>query len=112
MVQASSGLTPAADDTTLLGCEDRVLDGPDDPTLLGFQDRVLDGPASGGKGSNGRNYLDCIRGKGVRGARTMWVLSLAVILFGFIFFIHEGSLVQVSGFTSQKCEAVPRRARI
>jgi len=29
-------------------------------------DRVLDGPASGKKGSNGRNELDCIRGKGVR----------------------------------------------
>ena len=29
--------------------------------------RVLDGPASGGKGSKGRNELDCIRGKGVRG---------------------------------------------
>jgi hypothetical protein len=36
-----------------------------DPVLvhgLGFSD----GPASGEKGSNGRNYLDCIRGKGVR----------------------------------------------
>jgi len=30
------------------------------------EDRVLDGPASGGKGSKGRNELDCIRGKGVR----------------------------------------------
>ena len=26
-------------------------------------DRVLDGPASGGKGSKGRNELDCTRGK-------------------------------------------------
>ena len=32
----------------------------------------------------------------------MWCLSLAVILFGFIFFIHEGSLVQVSGFRVQE----------
>ena len=28
-------------------------------------DRVLDKPASGGEGSEGRTYLDCIRGKGV-----------------------------------------------
>ena len=28
------------------------------------KDQVLDGPASGGKGSNGRNKLDCMRGKG------------------------------------------------
>ena len=31
-----------------------------------YEDRVLDGSASGGKGSNGRNELDCIRGKGGR----------------------------------------------
>ena len=30
------------------------------------KDRVLDGPASGEEGSKGRNWLDCIRGKGVR----------------------------------------------
>ena len=29
------------------------------------EDRVRDGPASGGKGSKGRNYLDCIRGNGL-----------------------------------------------
>ena len=32
------------------------------------EDRVLDGLASGGKGANGRNSLDCIRGKGQRKA--------------------------------------------
>ena len=31
-----------------------------------YEDRVLNGPASGKKGSKGRNYLDRIRGKGVR----------------------------------------------
>ena len=30
------------------------------------EDRVLDGPASEEKGSKGRNWLDCIWGKGVR----------------------------------------------
>ena len=30
------------------------------------EDRVRDGPASGEKGSKGRNYLDCIRGNGLR----------------------------------------------
>jgi len=29
------------------------------------EDRVLDGPASEEKGSKGRKWLDCIRGKGV-----------------------------------------------
>ena len=29
------------------------------------EDRVLDGPASGGKGFKGRNWLDCMWGKGV-----------------------------------------------
>ena len=33
------------------------------------EDRVLDGPASWEKGSKGRNWLDCIRGKGVRALR-------------------------------------------
>ena len=32
------------------------------------EDRVLEGPASGGKGSKGRNWLDCIRGKRRKGA--------------------------------------------
>ena len=31
------------------------------------QHRVLDGPALGGKGSKGRNWLDCIRGKRRKG---------------------------------------------
>jgi hypothetical protein len=31
------------------------------------EDRVRDGPASGEKGSKGRNYLDCIRGKRRKG---------------------------------------------
>ena len=32
------------------------------------EDWVLDGPASGGKGSKGRNQLDCIRGKRRKGS--------------------------------------------
>ena len=32
----------------------------------GCEDRVLDRPASGGRGSKDRNWLDCIRGRGVR----------------------------------------------
>ena len=31
------------------------------------EDQVFDGPASGGKGSKGRNELDCIRGKRHKG---------------------------------------------
>ena len=34
------------------------------------EDRVLEGPASGGKGSKGRNWLDCIRGKSARRRRS------------------------------------------
>jgi len=45
-----------------LGCSPR----PPSPFLPPCEDRVPDGPASGGKGSKGKNSLDCIRGKGVR----------------------------------------------
>ena len=37
--------------------------GLDLPPERVFLLRVKDGPASGEKGSKGRNYLDCIRGK-------------------------------------------------
>ena len=35
--------------------------GTSKTTPTSCEDRVLDGPASGGKGSKGRNELDCIR---------------------------------------------------
>ena len=55
------------------------------------EDRVQDGPASGGKGSKGRNYLDCIRGKDVRERTWAWTTC--------------GQMARAS-FTCQPCQMV------
>jgi hypothetical protein len=50
---------------------------PQQKRAVTCEDRVLDGPASGEKGSNGSNWLDCIRDKGVPQTTTvaaMWPL--------------------------------------
>ena len=41
-----------------------ILGREGNSSLGACDDRVLYGPASGGKGSKGRNWLDCIRDKG------------------------------------------------
>ena len=45
------------------------------------EDRVLDGPASGGKGSKGGNWLDCIRGKDVSGPHRCFELGGGALRF-------------------------------
>ena len=56
---------------TTTSCFTNLIPGPGSMNMItatmhppSSEDRVLDGPASGGKGSKGRNELDCIRGKG------------------------------------------------
>ena len=57
----------------------------------GCEDRILDGPASGGKSSKGRNYLDCIWGKGVRRAPELLTMDARISQFENAYFTETCS---------------------